>query len=1147
MGKKFSKRVVALVLALSFMIAGGTTVSAGAQSTASNSSITDKSIQDIKEQLNTQSYEDYIAATSDVKKGTGTFVIDATKNWSFVTSSGVVIPMDQVTDSSSVAHLEEYDGYKALYSPADGTVVWTLDAAELGLTEAAKYSISIEYYPVEGKPTSAERVFRINGEVPFGEARNITFSKVWRNLYADSSFKVEKDKKAEDYLAAAKKIGIEASTKTDEKGDVYIVYEMPEVWTSDISNLTDEYSLHFFKTDIDNNELRPTMVQTPEWRHCLIKDVEGYYSDAFEFVISPDEDGKISLSLQGVNEPVAIKSITITQQKAIRDYEAYKNSCNGASSGSDKFKIEAELMDAASSKTIYPVEDRNSALTSPCDTSRTVLNTFGGEKWATAGQWVTYKFKVSESGMYSIVTRFKQSALDGLFVSRTLSIHSEGAEEGSLGYYDGVPFAEAARLQFGYSGDWQVSKLGDGKNDFEFYFEKDVVYTVTLEVAMGDMGDIVRRVENVLDSINSDYLNIMKLTGASPDQYRSYGFFRIMPDTIKDLRDQSKELYAIAKEFKSIAGSSSNTATLENIAWLLHRMGTDEDQIAVNLEQLKSHIGTLGTWLGDAKKQPLQLDYLMIQSADAELPRANANFFEALIHEIVSFFMSFFRNYDRMGATASDGSNSESIEVWLATGRDQTQVIRTMINNNFTPNSKNGTTVTLKLVVKDTLLPSILSGSGPDVYIGLAQSDVINYAIRGALIPIEDMPDYEKTIKDFNESAMMVLGIEDSLGDYHVYGLPETQNFPMMFIRTDILADLNLEIPKTWDEVLELIPDLMANNMEIGLNPDYKIYLYQLGGELYADNGMRINLDSNVALNSFEMMCNMITMYSLPYKYDAANRFRTGEMPILISTAYTDTYNQLKVFATEIEGSWTFVPLPGIKDEKGNINNASVSTVTSVSMISGCEKKEAAWEFMQWFVSADTQSEYANEMAAILGPSAKYATANIDALENLPWTTSELAEIRKQFNNLASIPNYPGSYILDRYTKFAFLDAYNNKADPVDSLLGYINIINEEITRKRQEFDLETLEIGQTLASKRIDQIIAELDQISKDSGLASKYAALIEQTKDVLEMAVTNEESIGLRENAALWNGSADSARFQTIVKYLNDAANAYDSYTYN
>ena len=33
------------------------------------------------------------------------------------------------------------------------------------------------------------------------------------------------------------------------------------------------------------------------------------------------------------------------------------------------------------------------------------------------------------------------------------------------------------------------------------------------------------------------------------------------------------------------------------------------------------------------------------------------------------------------------------------------------------------------------------------------------------------------------------------------------------------------------------------------------------------------------------------------------------------------TYNQLKVFATEIEGLWSFYPLPGISDEEGNINN----------------------------------------------------------------------------------------------------------------------------------------------------------------------------------------------------------------------------------
>lgn len=1141
MGKKFPKRVAAFVLALSFAI-GGANISVGAESTSTQSSTTDKSIKDIKEQLSTKSYSDYYAQNSEVPDGVGTVVMDATKNWSYITSGGVVISADDVNGTDSMAHLAEYDGVQAVYAPTDGTVVWSFDAAEYGLTSAAKYCITIEYYPVEGKPASAERIFRINGEVPFSEARSITFSKVWKNTYTDGSFKVEAGKSADAYLTAAKRIGIEAVSETDKNGDVYISYKMPDYWTQDISKLCDEYSLRFFTSDVDNNEIRPSMKQAPEWRSYQIKDIDGYYSDPFEFVIAPDSDGNISFSLEGVNEPMAIKSIILSQQQTLGSYEDYKSSYANTAAGSDSIKIEAEFMSSASSKTIYPIEDRNSALTSPSDTSRTVLNTFGGEKWATSGQWVTYNFRVESSGMYNIVTRFKQDTLDGLFVSRTLYIYSDGLEEGAPGYYNGIPFEEATEIRFGYSGDWQVSAFNNGDTTFEFYFEKDVTYTIVIEVAMGQMGDIIRRVEAALDAINDDYLNILKLTGANPDQYRNYGFSRVMPDTIIDMIKQSRELYAIADEFKKISGSSSNSATLENIAWLLNRMGTDEDQIAVNLSSLKSYIGTLGTWLGDAKKQPLQLDYIIIQPVGSELPRANANFFEAFIHEIVSFFMSFFRNYDRMGAANTD-ENSDPIEVWLATGRDQTQVIRTMINNDFTPNSENNTVVTLKLVVKDTLMPSILSGSGPDVYIGLTQSDVINYAIRGALISIEDMDGFDNTIADFNEAAMMVLGIEDSLGDYHVYGLPETQNFPMMFIRTDILANLNLEIPKTWDDILELVPTLMANNMEIGLQSDYRIFLYQMGGDLYADNGMRINLDSNTALSAFETMCNMFTMYSFPYKYDAANRFRTGEMPILIAAAYTDTYNQLKVFATEIEGSWTFVPLPGIADSEGNINNASVSTVTAVCMISGCENKEGAWEFMQWFVNADTQSEYANEMAAILGPSAKYATANIKALEKLPWTTSELEEIQHQFNNLASIPNYPGSYIIDRYTKFAFLSAYNDKADPVEEMLSYINTINEEITRKRKEFDLETLEVGQTLAEKRIGQITDELDEICKNTDNSRRYADVISQTRDVIAGALLNGESIGLRE-AADALAAANETLFETVIKYLHDAADAYDSY---
>jgi hypothetical protein len=161
-------------------------------------------------------------------------------------------------------------------------------------------------------------------------------------------------------------------------------------------------------------------------------------------------------------------------------------------------------------------------------------------------------------------------------------------------------------------------------------------------------------------------------------------------------------------------------------------------------------------------------------------------------------------------------------------------------------------------------------------------------------------------------------------------------------------------------------------------------------------------------------------------------------------------------------------------DEEGNVtvNNESISGVTAIIMISGLSKEQQAlaWDYMVWYTDVDCQTDYANEMVAIMGDSAKQSTANRNALVLMPWTTEEYTELIKQFDNLASVENYPGYYFIDRYTNFAFLSAYNDGADPSAELLSYINTINTEITRKRAEFGLETLELGQKLPVKRLGQ-----------------------------------------------------------------------------
>jgi hypothetical protein len=222
--------------------------------------------------------------------------------------------------------------------------------------------------------------------------------------------------------------------------------------------------------------------------------------------------------------------------------------------------------------------------------------------------------------------------------------------------------------------------------------------------------------------------------------------------------------------------------------------------------------------------------------------------------------------------------------------------------------------------------------------------------------------------------------------------------------------------------------------------------------------GARINLDDPDVLKTFDFTCRLYTDFSFPVSYDASNRFRTGEMPIIIG-GYSGIYNTLTVYATEIEGLWEFCSLPGMeRTENGEtfINYDSLANISASVILYGCQGAEllASWQFLQWQTRADIQANYGNRMVALIGPSAKYETANLNAIKDLSWTAKEREAIMNQMDHLSSIVNYPGSYIINRYTQFAFLDAVNESADPIDALSSYIEAINSEIARKRQEFGL---------------------------------------------------------------------------------------------
>jgi ABC-type glycerol-3-phosphate transport system substrate-binding protein len=229
--------------------------------------------------------------------------------------------------------------------------------------------------------------------------------------------------------------------------------------------------------------------------------------------------------------------------------------------------------------------------------------------------------------------------------------------------------------------------------------------------------------------------------------------------------------------------------------------------------------------------------------------------------------------------------------------------------------------------------------------------------------------------------------------------------------------------------------------------------LYQNGGQFYRDNDRKSALDSEISMEVFKRWTQFYTNYKFPLQADFANRFRTGEMPIGIAD-YT-TYNMLTVLAPEIKGLWDFTIVPGSERKDGSVGHEVASHTTAVMMLDNAKDKDAAWSFMKWWTDKDTQIAYGRELEGLLGEAARYPTANIDALEQLPWPVHDFNNLENQWKWVRGIPQVPGGYFTGRHLDNAFRRVVNESENPREALSDYILYINDEIALKRQEFNLQ--------------------------------------------------------------------------------------------
>ena len=805
-----------------------------------------------------------------------------------------------------------------------------------------------------------------------------------------------------------------------------------------------------FDIDIVGNDIRPIRQQRPIWNTYFLRDWLGFTIDPFEFYFT---EGDHTITFVGAREPIIISTIELYRYEPEMSYEEYVEyyKSKGAKiiETTEPIKVQAENPYLVSNACLYPTNDRTSALTEPQDPAVIKYNILNS---SVVNQWMRYKVTVPESGFYTIAARFRQNSLIGMFTSRRIKINGE------------IPFREASFLRFKYSPDWQSKPLNDGYTDFMFYLEKGE-NIIEFEVVLGHMVDYVYRVGQLVRELNAAYQQFVMLTGPTPDAYRDYGFTRTIPGAVRTIGKAAEELYQIADELEAITGElGDQVATLNTHAMLFFFKQKTAYEIAPNFVTFKNYIIATSNWLYASLDQPLKLDYFVIQGVNDPLPPGKANFFQAAWFEISAFFMSFTMDYTTIGYRydAVDGKQIDyrgEVEMWIVSilGRDDALIQRYLIDNYFTPYSN----IAVKIkVISAGLTEAILAGIGPDIA-NMNSTDTITWGLREAVEPLNDKEGFDDVITWFDDAAITPLTMENAKGEVLTYGLPTVMAFYMMFYRVDTLAELGLEIPRTWDDLYTILPVLQNKRMQIGLPTGLagtNIFLYQLGGELYADGGRRINLGSNIALEAFQKLADMFRKYSCPVNYDIS-WFRTAQMPILIADAI-GTYNTLMGFS-ELRGLWEMAPLLGFKQDDGSINITSPVTVTSVVIPRGATDPDATWEYMKWYTSEETQIRLAKEQLNVSpNPTTKYNTANINALLSLAWTEDEYKAVSTQLKYLVGIPEYPGSYIVPVHVNNAFLSVYNDGANPITAMQDRIIDIDKEISRKRKEFKMDYLEIS---------------------------------------------------------------------------------------
>lgn len=801
---------------------------------------------------------------------------------------------------------------------------------------------------------------------------------------------------------------------------------LPTSWTNESQTI---------QFDSYNNQVLSRQTPLYRWDYQVLRENLMLFAEPVTFDFNA---GVNEVTIQKEAGHFLMGSVYLLNATEFDDYDTYLNQHQGPDIENVFIPIGAEQSTFKNDISIR-YESERSLSVSPYASDRNYINVVGNY-FHEPGQKITYAFEVEEAGFYNLSLKYKNDYYQN--VSSFRNIYVNGV----------IPFDAMHGYAFDYSPSWRNETLNHEGEAYRFYFEEGL-NTVSFEVDGSLNAAHYYRIMEMMDEITQLSLDINKLTGGVQDRQREWNLDRYLPEAYESLEMWSQDVERMIEDLRALNTNPNRSnqivRKLENTLSKLEELKADHNRLPNNMNLLSEGSGSIARTLAVVAEEittvALSMDSIYIHSEDTNLPTENANIFARLITWV-----------QRVLRVANiDQADDDVIEIWVNRSRFYVDLMQQMADSEFTPE----TGIKVKFSVmpdEQKLIMANAAGTQPDLALGVSGWLPYELGLRGAAADLREYDGFYDVLDQFAPGSILHMMHDDK-----VYGLPETQDFSVTIYRTDILEQVNVEVPETYDDIIDMLPTLQRFGMnyylplsaEAGLKPFAATapFIYQFNGALYSEDAMRTGIDQEASIEAINMMVDLYTIYSLPLQtpnfYDV---FRSGRIPI--GTANFDTYIRLLFAAPELVNKWDIALAPGVMQEDGTINRDNPGTAQSVLMFEKSDRKDDAWQFIKWWLSTEVQSDFTYDLQSIYGREFMWNSANIEAFKTLPISENHIDVITSQWDHLREVPKTPGGYIIERELSNIWntvvFDSENVRVAVDDS----VTIINRELRRKYLEF-----------------------------------------------------------------------------------------------